>query len=51
VVYIEGCVRASSAEREIEAFVRALPHVQQAIAIVRTAPHARAPYRLRYPAR
>jgi hypothetical protein len=50
VVYIEGCARAPGAELEIEAFVRALPHVQQAIAIVRTDPRARAPYRLRHPA-
>jgi hypothetical protein len=49
VVYIEGCAQSASAEQEIEAFVRALPHVQQAIAIVRTDPHARAPYRLRHP--
>src|SRR5690349_14555351 len=41
VVYVEGCVRSPRAEAEIEAFVRALPHVQQATAIVRTDPHAR----------
>jgi len=49
VVYVEGCARSPRAEAEIEAFVRALPHVQQAIAIVRTDPAARAPYKLRHP--
>jgi osmotically-inducible protein OsmY len=49
VVYVEGCARSADAEARIEAFVRGLPHVQQAIAILRTDPRARAPYRLRHP--
>ncbi|HEY9066297.1 MAG TPA: BON domain-containing protein [Burkholderiaceae bacterium] len=49
IVYIEGCVARAAQEPELEAFVRALPHVQQAIAIVRTDPAARPPYRLRAP--
>jgi hypothetical protein len=49
VVYVEGCVHDVSAERQIEALVRSLPHVQQAIAIVRTDPQAKPPYRLRRP--
>jgi BON domain len=47
VVYIEGCAQRESQTAEIEAFARALPHVQQAIAIVRTEPSSRAPYRVR----
>jgi hypothetical protein len=47
VVYIEGCVRKKSLARELEAFARALPHVQQASALVRSRPSERAPYRLR----
>ena len=49
VVYIEGCVARPEQEAEIEAFVRALPHMQQAMAIVRTEPSGRVPYRLRVP--
>jgi len=49
IVYVEGCVARASQEAEIEAFVRALPHVQQALAIVRSDPSARPPYRLRHP--
>lgn len=49
VVFIEGCVARPQQEAEIEAFVRALPHVQQAMAIVRTEPAGRVPYRLRTP--
>lgn len=48
VLYIEGCVKDESQAVEIEAFARALPHVQQAIAIVRTDPSVRPPYRLRF---
>ena len=48
VVYIEGCVARASQEAELEGFVRALPHVQQALAIVRSDPSARPPYRLRH---
>ena len=47
VIYIEGCALQESVAPELEAFARALPHVQQAIAIVRTDPSARPPYRLR----
>lgn len=44
VVYIEGCVRNMKTEREIEAFVRGIPHVQQAIALVAVAGAERVPY-------
>jgi hypothetical protein len=47
VVYIEGCVSRESQIAELEAFVRAVPYVQQAIAIVRTDPKSRPPYTLR----
>jgi len=47
VLYIEGCATQESQIAEVEAFARALPHVQQAIAIVRTDPSARPPYKLR----
>jgi hypothetical protein len=47
VVYIEGCVSNKSLARELEAFARTLPHVQQASALVRSRPSERAPYRLR----
>ena len=49
VVYIEGCAKQASAVAKVEAFTRALPHVQQAIAIVRTDPSAPPPYKLRFP--
>jgi hypothetical protein len=49
VVYVEGCVRDASAEHQIEALMRSLPHVQQAIAIVRTNEKDRPPYKLRRP--
>jgi len=49
VVYIEGCAAQESVVAELEAFARALPHVQQAIAIVRIDPSAPAPYKLRFP--
>jgi hypothetical protein len=42
-------VRDASAEQQIEAMVRSLPHVQQAIAIVCTDPNAKPPYTLRDP--
>lgn len=48
VVYIEGCAEQESAASELEAFARALPHVQQAIAILRTDSSAPPPYRLRF---
>jgi hypothetical protein len=47
VVYIEGCVGDKSLARELEAFARGLPYVQQATAVVRSKPSERAPYRLR----
>ena len=47
VLYIEGCAAEPSAVAAVEAFARALPHVQQAIALVRTDPSARPPYRVR----
>lgn len=47
IVYIEGCVAQAAQAAEIEAFVRVVPYVQQAIAIVRTGPSGRVPYRLR----
>jgi len=47
VVYIEGCAATESVAAELESFVRAVPHVQQAIAIIRTDPAARPPYRVR----
>lgn len=46
VVYVEGCVASDAQAGEIEAWVRTLPHVQQAIAIVTADPRARLPYRL-----
>jgi len=42
-------VSDGAAEQQIEALVRSLPHVQQAIAIVRRNPQAKPPYRLRHP--
>ena len=47
VVYIEGCAGPAFDATAAEAFVRALPHVQQAIAIVRTDPSQRTPYKRR----
>lgn len=47
VVYVEGCVGQASQGAEVEAFARAIPHVQQAIAILRTDASKPAPYRLR----
>jgi hypothetical protein len=49
VIYVEGCAERESQAAEIEAFARALPHVQQAIAIVRTDSSVRPRYRLRSP--
>jgi hypothetical protein len=45
VVYIEGCVARQSQGAEIEALVRQVPHVQQAIAIVTAHAGAKPPYR------
>ena len=47
VLYIEGCALQESQAAEVEAFARALPHVQQAIAILRTDPSTRLPYKRR----
>lgn len=47
VVYVEGCAPDDAAVARIESFVRAIPHVQQALAIVRTDPAARPPYKVR----
>jgi hypothetical protein len=49
VVYIEGCAGSAFDPVAAEAFVRALPYVQQAIAIVRTDPSQRTPYQRRVP--
>ncbi len=46
VVYVEGCVTAESQVRDLEAWARSIPNVQQAIAIVRSNPAARVPYRV-----
>lgn len=45
VVYVEGCVAQEAQAKEIESFVREVPHVQQVIAIVTTEPNARPPHR------
>ena len=47
VLYIEGCATRESQIAQVEAFARALPHVQQAIAILRIGAAMRAPYKLR----
>jgi hypothetical protein len=47
VVYLEGCIRAPTTAAALEAFVRALPHVQQASAIVREGAAGAVPYRRR----
>ena len=47
VVYVEGCVPEAVRAKDIEAFMRTRPHVQQAIALVTTNPNARPPYRTR----
>ncbi|GAP35252.1 BON domain-containing protein [Piscinibacter sakaiensis] len=47
VVYVEGCVARADDAARIEAAVRRLPHVQQAIAIVTTRPRQPPPYRTR----
>jgi hypothetical protein len=49
VVYLEGCVADPQAAPRIEALVRTLPHVQQALAIVRAEAGAVPPYRVRQP--
>lgn len=49
VVFIEGCLSGRTGAAQLEAKVRALPHVQQAIAIVRTDARAKPPYRVMPP--
>jgi hypothetical protein len=49
VVYVEGCIAGPQAGRELEAFVRGVEHVKQAIAIVYAGPPGRAPYTLLQP--
>ena len=44
VVYVEGCATGAD-PAQIESFMRAVPHVQQAIAIIATDPTAPLPYR------
>lgn len=45
VVYVEGCVESESQVTAIEAFVRSLPNVQQAIAIVTANLGEKPPYK------
>jgi hypothetical protein len=45
VVYVEGCVARASQAAQIEAFMRAVPHVQQTLAIVTSTRGATPPYR------
>nr|WP_316642619.1 BON domain-containing protein [uncultured Roseateles sp.] len=47
VVYVEGCVTEASAASELEAFARALPHVQQASVMVRVDAAGPVPYKVR----
>lgn len=47
VVYVEGCTDRPGLEREIEALVRGVEGVQQAIAILREDAMGRVPYRIR----
>jgi hypothetical protein len=46
VVYVEGCSDRADDATRLEAYVRALPQVQQAIAIIRTDASAPPPYRV-----
>ncbi len=45
VVYVEGCVAQERQAAAIEALIRPLPHVQQALAIVRVGRDGAVPYR------
>jgi hypothetical protein len=45
VVYVEGCVAEARQATAIEALIRPLPHVQQALAIVRVGRDGAVPYR------
>lgn len=47
VVYVEGCVAQASTVTALEAFARALPHVQQASVMVRVDAAGRVPYKVR----
>ncbi len=47
VVYIEGCADRPGLDLRIEALVRGVEGVQQAIAILRDDPQGRVPYRVR----
>jgi len=49
VVYVEGCAQDESTTLQVEALVRSLPFVQQAIGIIRTNPKLAAPYILGRP--
>jgi len=49
VVYVEGCARSPAMAAEIEAFMREVPNVQQAIAAVRTDAASSPPYKVRGP--
>ena len=46
VVYVEGCVAGATDSAQIESFMRAVPHVQQAVAIIASGASARPPYRV-----
>jgi hypothetical protein len=46
VVYVEDCIENESQATAIEAFVRVLPNVQQAIAIVTANLGEKPPYKL-----
>lgn len=48
-VFIEGCVPGPGVAQALEAFVRAVPNVQQAIALVYADLSARPPYKLLNP--
>lgn len=48
VVYVEGCAGSAATAAQVEAYVRALPHVQQVIAILRSDASAAPPYRVRF---
>lgn len=47
VVYVEGCVAREAAVAELDAFVRALPHVQQSSVMVRVDAAGQVPYKRR----
>jgi hypothetical protein len=49
IVFVEGCVAPSISAADIEAFVRATPHVQQAVAIVHSDLKTRPAYKVLAP--